>query len=141
MPPTRPAPPPALVARLLAAARAVRERAYAPYSRYPVGAAVLAGGEVFAGCNVENASFGASLCAERAAVVQAVSAGQRRIEGIAVATGREPAGYPCGMCRQVLHELGPDIWVAVAGASGEARVLWLAELFPHPFGARDVMPA
>lgn len=135
MTPSRAAP--ALVARLVAAARLAQERAYAPYSCYPVGAAVLAGGEVYAGCNVENASYGATICAERAAVVQAVSAGQRRLDGIAVAAGAGEAAFPCGLCRQVLHELGPEMWVAVAGATGDAEVVWLRDLFPHPFTASD----
>ncbi|SRR6266508_6726039 len=122
---------------LVAAARAVRERAYAPYSNFPVGAAVLAGGDVFAGCNVENAAYSPTLCAERVAVGSAVAAGHRTIEAVAVVGPHAPI-TPCGLCRQVLHEFGPDMIVVSEGDGGERRVRSLAELLPHAFGPKDL---
>src|SRR5262245_6352011 len=94
---------------LIEAARAASERAYAPYSKFRVGAAVLAGGQIFAACNIENASYGLTICAERAAVAAAVSAGKRKIDAIAIFTPTPTATAPCGACRQVLHEFGPEM--------------------------------
>jgi cytidine deaminase len=123
---------------LVAAARAARERAYAPYSGYRVGAALLTeDGSVVTGANVENASFGLGICAERAAVAAAVAAGHRGFAAIAVAvSGRDPA-RPCGACRQVLHEFpaGPDLEVVCAGEDGDQLlVTTLGELLPQAFG-------
>jgi cytidine deaminase len=121
---------------LLEAARAAARMAHAPYSRFRVGAAVRAGGQVFAGCNVENASFGLTICAERNAIFAAVAAGNRRIESIALAcvdaAAEAPPGslMPCGACRQVMAEFaGPDLPVSVDRA-GEFR---LDDLLPHAF--------
>jgi cytidine deaminase len=122
--------------RLLAVALAAREGAYAPYSRFPVGAAVLAGGEEFAGCNVENASYGLTVCAERVAVFAAVAAGHRRIEAVAVAGDPAGATAPCGACRQVLHEFGPDMTV-ILSRDGQPVMLPLASLLPLAFGPND----
>jgi cytidine deaminase len=118
---------------LLNAARQACERAYAPYSGFAVGAAVEAeDGEVFVGCNVENASFGATLCAERVAIANMVSSGRRRLVALAVyALADEPA-MPCGICRQTLAEFGQKVRIMVAG-SGEARETTLEELLPQPF--------
>ena len=129
---------------LLAAANAVRARAYAPYSGYHVGAAILgASGAVYAGCNVENASFGLCMCAERNAVGQMVAAGERAPVAVAVVTAGPEAGSPCGMCRQVLAELAIDLPVAlaVAGAAEPARVTSLAALLPDAFGGALVTGA
>ena len=128
----------ALVARAVEAAQRARDRAYAPYSNYAVGAAVVAGPEIFSACNVENASYGASICAERAAVFSTVAAGRREIDGIAIVTDAEPPSFPCGQCRQVLHEFNPRMWVAVSGRLGKPRLSRLNELFPHPFGPTDL---
>lgn len=120
---------------LIEVARAARAHAYAPYSRYAVGAAVLTDdGRIFAGCNVENASYGLSLCAERVAVFSAVAAGARRLVAAAVCT--PDGGTPCGACRQVLHEFAaaPDqfvVWV-VAPDRVVARYT-LADLLPSAF--------
>jgi cytidine deaminase len=123
---------------LVAAAREARARAYAPYSGYRVGAAVRAeSGEVVGAANVENASYGLTICAERAAVATAVAAGHRRFEAVAVAAdGAEPASV-CGACRQVLREFpaGPGLRVLLAGESGEGFVVTtLGELLPDSFG-------
>ena len=121
-------------AELVAAARAVRERSYSPYSHFAVGAALLgASGRIHAGTNVENASFGLAICAERAAICRAVAAGEREFVAIAVATGDPHPTPPCGACRQVLHEFAPGLVVLLAGA-GEAVEEWsLAALLPRAF--------
>lgn len=119
---------------LKAAALAVQGRAYAPYSNYHVGAALLtAGGEIVAGCNVENATYGATCCAERSAVFAAVAAGHLAFRAIAVVTNGAAPGTPCGICRQVLAEFGNDLEVLCFTPEGaEARYL-LSELLPHAF--------
>jgi cytidine deaminase len=118
---------------LIRAAREVRSRAYAPYSEFRVGAAVLgASGRIFSGCNVENSSYGLTLCAERNAVGQAVANGERRILAAVIAGGSQPCP-PCGMCRQVFAEFaGADLPIAVM--AGRSRVLHqLGDLLPHAF--------
>jgi cytidine deaminase len=119
---------------LVAAAKAVREHAYAPYSTFPVGAAVLAGDEVFAAPNVENASYPLSVCAERNAVAAAVAAGHRRIDAVAVVGSADAPTSPCGGCRQVLYEFGgPELQVFSEALNGQ-RARWaLGELLPVPF--------
>jgi cytidine deaminase len=118
---------------LVAAARRVREHAYAPYSGFRVGAALeTTTGAVFAGANVENASYGATVCAERAAVASMIAAGEREIAKIAVYTEGPELAMPCGMCRQVLFEFGRRAEVMVAGPSG-TKSRTLAELLPEPF--------
>lgn len=119
--------------RLVDAARAVRERAYAPYSGFKVGAAVeTASGQVFRGTNVENASYGATVCAERSAVFGMIAAGERDIVRVAVYTEAPELSMPCGMCRQVLVEHGRNAEVVVAGPGG-SKVTTLAALLPEPF--------
>lgn len=118
---------------LLDAARVAREQAYAPYSRFAVGAALRTkSGRVFTGCNVENLSFGLTLCAERVAVFSAVSAGEREFEALAVvADSREPV-TPCGACRQVLAEFSPALPVCSANLEGAVFESSIAELLPRP---------
>jgi cytidine deaminase len=121
-------------AALVRAARQARARAYAPYSRFQVGAAVRAGREVYRGCNVENASYGLTVCAERNAVGAAALGGARRLDAIAVASGTTPPTPPCGACLQVLVELaGPETPVLLAGPKGPAVRTTLGELLPRAF--------
>lgn len=110
-------------------------KAYAPYSGFKVGAALLSrDGRVFTGCNVENASYGLTVCAERVALFKAVSEGAREFEAIAIACGKGPCA-PCGACRQVLFEFAPDLTVIMTDAEGkEVRVTRLSELLPEGFG-------
>lgn len=130
---------PAVRERLVAAAAAVRPRAYAPASGFLVGAAVLADdGRVFVGCNVENASYGLTICAERAAVCAAVAAGARSLRAVAIATDLAEPASPCGACRQVLAEFGRDQIVLLAGRGGVVRAATLAELLPRPFTFGDL---
>jgi cytidine deaminase len=122
-----------LAERLVAAAEAAREHAYAPYSAFAVGAAVIgASGVVFAGCNVENASYGLSVCAERNAVAAALAAGERTLKGMAVVTGTSPPATPCGACRQVLAEFG-DFAILLANPEGERRFTSVSKLLPGAF--------
>ena len=117
---------------------AVRRHAHAPYSRYLVGAALLTrSGEVFAGCNVENASYGLCLCAERSAIAQMVAAGAREPIAIAIATNGPAPGSPCGMCRQVLAEFAGDLEVRllVEGKPDRTRQTTLGALLPDAFRA------
>jgi cytidine deaminase len=123
--------------RLLEAATRAREHAYAPYSRYAVGAAVLAaGGRIHTGANVENASSGLTVCAERVAIWKAVSEGDRALEALAVVTGNRAA--PCGACRQVLHEFAPRARILLGGVDGTVQELELQDLLPRPFGPDDL---
>ncbi len=126
---------------LIARASAARARAYAPYSNFHVGAAVLADGDVFDGANVENASYGLALCAERNAIARAVLEGSREIESIAVVTEISPPGTPCGMCLQTMTEFAPDpakVRVLLANPRGERRTYTLADLLPHGFRPEDL---
>ena len=109
---------------------------YVPYSHFPVGAALLAGdGRVFTGCNVENAAYGSTICAERTALVKAVSEGRRDdFVRLAVAGRSEDYCWPCGSCRQMLYEFAPDLTVLVARGDGGFVTLPLRELLPHGFG-------
>ena len=120
---------------LVAAARAVRARAHAPYSRFRVGAAVRdEAGRVHVGCNVENASYGLTVCAERHALAAAVAAGARAIRAVAVVSGARPPASPCGACRQVQAELGDaGTRVLMAGPRGKVEETTLGELLPRAF--------
>jgi cytidine deaminase len=128
----------ALVDELLATAAAARQKAYAPYSHYQVGAAVLADdGRIYAGANVENVSYGLTVCAERVAVFKAVTAGAARLLAVAVAT--ENGGSPCGACRQVLVEFARDIPVWLVDGAGHRRETSLFTLLPDHFGPEHLV--
>ncbi len=119
---------------LLAQARDVQEAAYAPYSGFRVGAAVFtAEGEIFRGVNVENAAYGATLCAERAALAAAVAHGFRDIQAVAVVGDSESPTVPCGCCRQALAEFNPEMRVVMGGTSEKVDVRTLDELLPEAF--------
>lgn len=118
---------------LLAFAREVQGRAYVPYSNFRVGAAVYAGGEIFQGVNVENAAYGSTICAERAAVMAAITAGHTAIEAIAVCGDSESPCVPCGACRQFLAEFDPTMRVIMGGKTDAVDVVTLDELLPEAF--------
>lgn len=124
---------------LVAAAGEALERAYAPYSGFQVGAALLTDdGSRFTGANVENASYGLSMCAERTAVFHAVAQGVRRLRAVAVVASNDEPTWPCGACRQVLYEFGPDLVVISEGKGGRREERSLAELLPEAFGPADL---
>jgi len=122
---------------LIDAARQARQRAYAPYSGFSVGAALrVRSGRVFTGCNVENASYGLTICAERVAVVKAASEGERDFEAIAVVS--QGGVMPCGACRQVLAEFNPNLRVIMVDLEGHKREFCLSELLPEAFLPGDL---
>jgi cytidine deaminase len=122
---------------LLEAAREVREHAFAPYSNFKVGAAVeTEDGSIFKGCNIESASYGLTICAERVAIFTAVAAGHLRISRIAVIADTEMLTAPCGACRQIIWEFGGDIPVALANLHGKTEMVQMNELLPLAFDSR-----
>ena len=125
---------------LCTAAQAMLARSYAPYSHFPVGAALACtDGTVFTGCNVENAAYGSTLCAERTALVKAVSEGHRDdFERLAVVGNSTDYCWPCGACRQMLYEFSPRLTLLVARSDRQYVKLTLAELLPHGFGPRSL---
>ncbi len=126
-------------ARLLALARRARLRAVAPYSRFKVGAALRTrAGEIVTGCNIENASYGLTLCAERVAVFKAVSEGLRRFDAVAVVAGSHGPTAPCGPCRQILWELCGDVLVHMSDLRGHVLTRRMSELLPLPFDKRSL---
>lgn len=125
---------------LKAAAAAMLDRAYIPYSHFPVGAALeCSDGTVFTGCNIENAAYSPTLCAERVAVGKAVSEGHRDFVRIAVAGRCEDFCVPCAVCRQVLYEFAPDMEVISLNGKGDELALTLRELLPHGFGPKYLL--
>ena len=124
---------------LIAAAQAMLERAYAPYSGYRVGAALLGtNGKVYTGCNIESAAYSATICAERAALCQAVSDGCRTFSKLAVISSGEQTCTPCGVCRQMLYEFAPDLTVLCCNGEGEYQMIPLQQLLPYGFGASNL---
>ena len=125
--------------RLERAARAAAKDSYSPYSKFRVGAAILtASGRVYAGCNVENASYGLCNCAERTAIFSAAAAGERRIRAVVVYTPTPAPTLPCGACRQVIHEFGPEALVISVCDSERRMETTLPDLLPHAFGPKDL---
>lgn len=125
------------VAALAQAAQAARRRAYVPYSHYQVGAAVLCeDDQVFTGCNIENAVYPLTCCAERVAIFNAISSGRRLLRALAVATSN--GGSPCGSCRQVMHEFGPEMPVFIVDEFGSVRTTSVDQLLPDSFGAEHL---
>jgi cytidine deaminase len=124
---------------LVAKARAARENAYAPYSKFKVGAAVRGdNGKIYVGTNVENASYGLTLCAERSAIAAAIADGVRQIVASAIVTSASPPAAPCGMCRQVLAEFARDLPLVLVNDAGEREETTLAELLPRAFRPDDL---
>lgn len=115
------------------------DKSYCPYSHFPVGAALLcADGSVFTGCNVENAAYGSAICAERTALVKAVSEGHREFVKLAVVGRGEGPCWPCGSCRQVLNEFAPDLEIIVGNGAKELFTTTLSQLLPHSFGPHSL---
>jgi len=128
-----------MLAAMTALAREARERAHAPYSRFKVGAALKTRtGEIVTGCNIENASYGLTLCAERVAVFKAVSEGISGFDAIAVVADSKRLTAPCGPCRQILWEFCGDLVVHMSNTKGASRTLRLRELLPLPFDGRNL---
>ena len=129
----------ASLAAMVALAREARELAHAPYSGFKVGAALKTrAGEIVTGCNIENASYGLTLCAERVAVFKAVSEGMKRFDAVAVVADSKHLTPPCGPCRQILWEFCGDIFVHMEDLRGHQRTMKLSELLPFPFDARHL---
>jgi cytidine deaminase len=125
--------------RLMDAAKNASRNAYSPYSKFPVGAAVLSGqGEIFAGCNVENASYGLTICAERNAVFQMVARGQREISAVVLYTPTPKPSAPCGACRQVINEFGPQAEIISVCDGREVLRSRLDKMLPDAFGAKGL---
>lgn len=127
-----------MLSKLIEVAKQYQKHAYVPYSHYPVGAALLADdGQVYGGCNVENASYGGTICAERVAMSKAISEGATSFKEIAI-IGAEDFTYPCGICRQFLVEFSPEAIVHLIGANDEIRSHRLREILPHAFTSEDL---
>jgi cytidine deaminase len=119
---------------LIEAAKQAREHAHAPFSHFRVGAALRArSGRIFSGCNIENASYGLTVCAERVAVFKAISEGEREFDAIAVVTGADVLTPPCGACRQILWEFCGNAEVVLANLKGQVQTHWMKDLLPLPF--------
>jgi len=125
--------------RLVTLARNALTKSHSPYSKFRVGAALLTkDGKVFAGCNIENSSFGLTICAERTAIFKAVSEGQTHFQAIAIATEQREFIAPCGACRQVIMDLAGDIDVVMSTRGGALKVVTVSELLPFPFGPKNL---
>jgi cytidine deaminase len=124
---------------LIAAAKSTRENAHAAYSNFRVGAGLRAtSGRIFGGCNVENATYGLTVCAERVAIFKAISEGERGFDAIAVVTDTDALTPPCGACRQLIWEFCGDVPVILANLKGKVEIIAMKELFPKPFDASSL---
>ncbi len=129
----------AQIAEMKLAAEAAAKNAYSPYSNFRVGASVLTDtGEIFSGCNVENASYGLTICAERNAIFSAVSKGHRKIVAVVIVTPTDSPVPPCGACRQTINEFGSDAEVLSFSQKGTVLRQSLGDLLPNAFGSRDI---
>lgn len=127
------------IRQMIAMARRARDFAFAPFSRFKVGAAIRTrDGRIFTGCNVENASFGLTLCAERTAIFKAISEGTREFTQVVIVTDAAKLTPPCGACRQVLWEFAPDAEVILANVRGRTKRMKMSALLPSPFDSRDL---
>ena len=126
--------------KLVKEAEKARKKAYTPYSKFKVGAAVLSvDGKIFSGCNIENASFGLAVCAERVAIFKAISEGSTKFKAIAVIGDTDKPCSPCGACRQVISEFGEDIPLIMANLKGDVKIKKIKELLPGAFGKNDLL--
>ena len=124
---------------LIVAAKAAREKAHAPFSKFKVGAALRTpSGKVFGGCNVENATYGLTVCAERVAIFKAISEGERKFDAIAVVTDTDTLTPPCGACRQLIWEFCGDVPVVMSNLQGRVEELRMSQLFPKPFDSSNL---
>jgi cytidine deaminase len=124
--------------KLIDAAKKVRKNAYAPYSKFSVGTAVLGGsGKIYIGSNVENASFGLTICAERNAIAQAIAQGEKKIKAIAIVADTSELTPPCGACRQVIYEFGKEAEILLANLKGKQKLFTIADLLAEPFSFKS----
>lgn len=124
---------------LVSRATAAKRHSHSPYSRFRVGAAVLAAsGKVYTGCNIENSSYSLTVCAERTALFKAVSEGEKAFVAVAIASDERTATPPCGACRQVIMDLAGDIDVILSAGDGSYTVIKTTDLLPHPFGGNNL---
>jgi homotetrameric cytidine deaminase len=128
-----------IVSNLIEQAKQSREKGYAPYSGFPVGAALLGkSGSIYTGCNVENASFSATRCAEQTAVLKGVGAGEKEFTALAVVADTEDVCRPCGICRQILSEFAADMWIIMANLQGKYEISTLKRLYPLGFSRHSL---
>ena len=126
--------------RLIKEAEKARKRAYTPYSKFKVGAAILTSdGKIFTGCNIENASFGLTVCAERVAILKAISEGSTEFEAIAIIGDTDQPCSPCGACRQVVSEFGEKIKIIMSNLKGDIKIKKIGELLPKAFSKNDLL--
>ena len=124
---------------ILAVAKSARENAHAKFSNFKVGAGLrAASGKIYGGCNVENATYGLTVCAERVAIFKAISEGERKFDAIAVVTDTDQLTPPCGACRQIIWEFCGDVPVVMSNLHGKTEVMRMSELFPKPFDAGNL---
>lgn len=125
--------------KLLFAAKQSKRFAYVPYSDFPVGAALLTKeGKIYTGCNIENATYGASNCAERTAIFKAISEGEKNFIALAIVSNHSGFTFPCGICRQVIYEFSKDLPIIFQNAKGEIKTLSIKDLLPYPFSEKDL---
>jgi len=125
--------------QLLLEAQRAKEKAYVPYSKFRVGAALLTkSGKVYTGCNIENASFGGTNCAERTAIFKAVSEGEREFAAIAINTDADTITFPCGICRQVMVEFAEDLKIILGRPEGGHKIFTMEDILPNSFSPKDL---